>query len=74
MAEFGFRMFADVSLDLSPVVALIGNAFARRVDRQDTSQNPTDIFGVAYHVRRAARFLIMKVTVIPGEILAILGH
>src|SRR5947207_6174186 len=74
VAEFGFGMFADVSLDLLPVAALIANAFARRADRQDASQDPTDIFGVAYHVRSAARFLIMKVTVIPGAILAVLGH
>jgi hypothetical protein len=35
VAEFGFRMFADVSLDLFPVAALIANAFARRADRQN---------------------------------------
>jgi len=74
VAEFGFGVLADVSLDLFPVAALIGDAFARRADRQDASQNPTDIFGVAYHVRSASRFLIMKVTVIPGAILAVLGH
>jgi len=74
VAEFGFGVLADVSLDLFPVAALIADAFARRADRQNASQNSTDIFGVAYHVRSAARFLIMKVSVIPGAILAAPGH
>jgi hypothetical protein len=40
VAEFGFGVLADVSLDLFPVAALIADAFARRADRQNACKIP----------------------------------